>query len=81
MSKLEFKAEMFRGLQGGTLEEVMQKYSDAAQAIYDKHVEGLPKAYGRYTEKHHGWYSKLDTKYHTHTARLEAMEKLPGGEK
>ena len=83
MSKLEFKAKMFDKYQPGWAVDYMtitlspSEARDIAQAIYDKHVKGLPKVSGYiHPEDNDSSWSPVAQEDDTHTARLEAMEKL-----
>ena len=69
MSKLEFKAEDFR------FSVWAEESAKQAQAIYDKHLETLPKVFG-YEHKYGSTWNAESDENDTHIARLEAMEKL-----
>lgn len=77
MSKLKFTTEHFEHLDlnddyqyaPGDIEKIV---AETAQAVYDKHVEGLPKVYGR---KGDVWDS-TEFKWKTHAARLEAVSRI-----
>jgi len=77
MSKLEFKAEEFNDAQAPTTPGQSLYAIEAAriaQAIYDNYLETLPKV-EMYVDGKLVWFgygSDMDT----HTARLDAMEKI-----
>lgn len=84
MSKLEFKAEQLiePGFRNVKAEQIRAKrYRDRAQAIYDAHLETLPKVYlykrlpGKWREEH------IQYPDSTHTARLDDLKKLDAMEK
>ena len=76
MNKLEFKTQDFSN---DTFDRRLtdDQARHLAQAIYDKHLEGLPKVYGvQFQNKENILFNTFNSESTTHTARLDAMEKL-----
>ena len=88
MKKLKFTAEMFADLfpdtdsfrQAMLFSAKCVEISDRAQAIYDKHLEGLPKVYRFRDEQEDGTlqylYDETKQDFHTHTFRLDDMREI-----
>ncbi len=68
MSKLEFKAEMFQSIGSPEFRFSAKECATFAQAIYDKHVAGLPKVRGWGSPDKHGAWTYEDSDFFDDTA-------------
>ena len=78
MSRLKFKGDDFfdmnKFLDPGE-RDTFDSIALIAQAIYDKHVEGLPKVHGQASKDPWG-FGTYKYEMDTHTARLEDVKEI-----